>query len=71
MGQLVVERVRELRVIEAPDEAHLSLALLQATERAEVQIGIDTIRFGWPDQVEYEVVGWDAEVKALKLRKIV
>lgn len=60
-----------MEVTSAPDEALIALSMLQVADHRGLRIGTDTIWIGTgPGSVEYQVTGWDDEVKALKVRKV-
>ena len=55
-------------VVDAPQDSHVSLSLLGPEG---ITVDGTTLVFGhFPQEVVYEVVGWDAEYQALQVRKV-
>jgi hypothetical protein len=70
--QLVIKRTPvsyEVRV--APDEIDISLMMLRdASKRAIIFTGPDTIWIGTENRVEYQITGWDTAKACLTARRI-
>lgn len=58
-------------VEQSPPRALVTLALLQQADQLGMQVlGPDEIRVGTDPAVYYQVVGWDADAKALIVARI-
>lgn len=67
MSDIVCTRVSAVRVDEAPEEALISLSLLDGAV-LDIVVYDDKVNIG--NQVLYQVVGWDAEKRALKVKLV-
>lgn len=58
------------RIEEAPQEAELTLELVQSSDPRGLKVRVDQVVFGrYPDTVTYQVVGWNPESAVLMLRR--
>jgi len=58
-------------VSSAPEESLITLDLIRLSDPEALRLDGNYIRFGmFPDEVQYEIVGWVSEQRALHLRQV-